>query len=359
MIYVVAYFANNLGDDLFVRYLLRRYPTTQFYLCSSNPLFLDCFKSEKNAHIISRLECYYIRLINKIKGYKGPFRNYRVFNKAVATVRIGGSIFIEDSNWRERNIYGEGKNLFIIGSNFGPYYTGDYKLAVERIISHSIDCCFRDKYSYETFQHIKQTRYAPDLLFGHHCDDLKVFEEYEYVGVCVIDFSNRKMLTQYLQIYENTIVDLCNYYLNKGKSIRFLSFCSHEGDDNAIERIRKKLPEREPIELVQYTGNMDSFLNEFRKCTVIIATRFHAMILGWKYRKRVLPIIYSEKMLHVIQDLKFNGVYWNVLSGDTAPINSLDEIKALDEELLASLVEKSDEHFRGLDKFLCNYSEEV
>lgn len=31
-IYIVAYCAKNLGDDLFVRTLVRRYPNKKFYL---------------------------------------------------------------------------------------------------------------------------------------------------------------------------------------------------------------------------------------------------------------------------------------------------------------------------------------
>ena len=39
----------------------------------------------------------------------------------------------------------------------------------------------------------------------------------------------------------------------------------------------------------------------------VIATRFHAMILGFLFGKPVYPIIYDEKQSYVLQDLNFFG----------------------------------------------------
>ncbi len=350
MVYIIAHFANNLGDDLFIRHLLSRYPYTQFYLCASNPSFLKCFSSYRNAQIINPFKCFLIKVINKIIGYRGPFRDYKAFKKATAVVRIGGSIFIETDGWKERFSYSAGENLFIIGSNFGPYYSAEYKNAVERIIEKSIDCCFRDRFSYETFKHLKHTRFAPDILFGYEDESAEGLGN--YIGISVIDFSNRKHLSELLQLYETGIINICNYFLSKGNHIKLFSFCVHEGDNNAINRIKDKLTNQDCVEIVQYSGDVDSFLHEFQSCSTIIATRFHSMILGWKYKKKVLPVIYSEKMLHVIQDLNFDGIYWNVFAGAKAPIDALDVIKPLDAELLAKMVAKSSDHFKVLDDFL-------
>lgn len=59
------------------------------------------------------------------------------------------------------------------------------------------------------------------------------------------------------------------------------------------------------------------------ECEYIVATRFHAMVIGWALRKKVFPIIYSKKTLNVIQDVNFHGKYWNLLSGQSYNVESL------------------------------------
>ncbi len=350
MIYITAYFANNFGDDLFVRYLLRRYPTEKFYLCASNPMILQCFRTENNAVIICRFKSYYLRLKNRLTHYKGPFRDYRNFRKADAVVRIGGSVFIESEGWKERYSYGQGNNLFILGANFGPYYTEEYKKAVESIISNSLDCCFRDKYSYEMFSSLKQTRYAPDILFGYPEGNTEPVSD--CIGVSIIDCSDRKKLSQYTTTYETGMADICNYYMKNGKRIKLFSFCSSEGDKNAAEHIRSHLNDPAGADVIEYTGNIDEFMQEFCSCSLIIATRFHAMILGWKLGKRVFPVVYSDKQAHVIRDLNYQGVWWDFRTGDAVPVDMLDGIEPLNDEIIDCLNQASAGHFRELDEFV-------
>ncbi len=351
MIYVIAYFANNLGDDLFVRELVRRYPEEKFYLCADTPQYLKCFEKEKNVHIVKGAEYYFVRIMNRMKRYKGPIRNFIMLRFAKATVRIGGSVFIETDGWNKKIISNEGKKLYVIGANFGPYYTDEYKEAISKKIEKSTDCCFRDYYSYELFREISQVRYAPDILFSYN-DCIDVDDNNNCIGLSVINLKGRNNISLYAERYESGIVEICNYYLRKNYKIKFFCFCKAEGDTFAIERIMNMILRSSDVELVCYNGEIDNFLKELKTCSILFATRFHAMILGWLFRKTVVPIIYSSKQLNVIQDLKFSGWCWNISEGEMLPDDWSEKILPSSYSFIDDAIMNSEKNFYYLDKFL-------
>ena len=44
----------------------------------------------------------------------------------------------------------------------------------------------------------------------------------------------------------------------------------------------------------------------------MVATRFHAMILGLSAKKKVLPLIYNLKTRTALEDLSFNGACYDI-----------------------------------------------
>lgn len=53
-VFLTAYMACNLGDDLFITILCERYPSVNFYLFCSEP-YTVAFKNIKNITVISEL----------------------------------------------------------------------------------------------------------------------------------------------------------------------------------------------------------------------------------------------------------------------------------------------------------------
>ncbi len=133
-----------------------------------------------------------------------------------------------------------------------------------------------------------------------------------------------------------------------------MSFCEFEGDHEAVNTIADSLPSSYLSKLRKhyYEGDLEKILEVMSQSTFVIATRFHAMILGWVYEKPVFPIVYSEKMKRVMNDIGFKGSYTD--------FNMLDQLKAT--EVFSSMhtnfiditaqAQNSKKHFNKLDAYL-------
>lgn len=356
--YIIAYCRQNLGDDMFVQSLVRRYPGILFN-CNIAPINGKAFCLEKNLKMPSRLDFFLQRALNKLKlQVKDQYRRKRA-KKSDLVIRIGGSIFIEDpsSSADHRDFSNYHNNEYIIGANFGPYYTDDYLKSVKMNLEGCTDICFRDKYSYNMFKNNTHVRYAPDVLFGY-----KFYPEYRHgngVGISVIAAHERTALAQLGEAYYDTIAEVCDLLITKKIPVRLFAFCEREGDMRAIDCILERTSNKDLIEICQYAGNIDGVLTEINACEYMIATRFHAMILAWAMGKKVLPVIYSQKQAHVLDDLSYDGYVWNLLGGELPVAGEivkqcLAAENTLDMDYLAKNAEKQ---FAGIDMFLQNKTE--
>ena len=86
-----------------------------------------------------------------------------------------------------------------------------------------------------------------------------------------------------------------------------------QGDFGAIGRFLGRLKQAggaiSPYDVVRYDGDMDAFLKSYLANEAAVCTRFHAMVLSVCGRQAYYPICYSEKTLHVLDELGFCGHY--------------------------------------------------
>lgn len=118
--------------------------------------------------------------------------------------------------------------------------------------------------------------------------------------------------------------------------------------------------DKEKIFDYKYRTNMNEVLKVIGEAKFIIATRFHAMILGFVFNKNVFSIAYSNKMLNILDDINFKGNYsdlrnLNSLSEETIYETFLNDTNYIDIEQQRRDTEK---HFEVLDKFL-DYNKET
>ncbi len=355
-IYISAYCNTNVGDDMFVLTLVRRYPDIKFYLFA-HPDHSAAFLNERNLWVPSRIWFFVFRILSKL-GLSSVKKVHESFaRRCDAVVKIGGSVFIEPENFcidDASNDYDFGR-IYYLGANFGPYRHEEYFDYIKSRLSGSKDCCFRDRYSADKFNSLGNVRYAPDILFG--CDFLPTEHRGTGVGISVISFDNRDKLNRYADKYYTMLADFSSLCISRHIPVTLFSFCKSEGDEKAIDEILKRVREDVGayVSKVLYRGDLQSFSDELNKCDCLLATRFHAMVLGFCMNKRVLPIIYSNKQTNVLEDIGFDGTVLDVLNGEFMTSEELlaacSKLKVFDVRRLSA---ESVEQFAKLDKYLCD-----
>lgn len=356
-----AYLNSNLGDDLFIKIISERYPNIIFRLVVSN-IYKETFKENKNIRIydlslFNKLDSLLLRLINK-----KPISNM-IAKNCIASVYIGGSLFIQKGNFDWHIIFRINKSrlihlqpFYLLGANFGPYQDEEFYIKYKELFKEYKDICFRESYSYNLFKDLDNVRISPDIVFNYKPH--KKVKPKKQIAVSVIDLKNRTNLNSFHLTYIIRLAQICESFISKGYEIQLISFCSNkEGDINAIEDIISGVEEKykDKVHQCLYQGkNIESIILILQESEYILATRFHAMILGWALERPVFPIIYSNKMLNVIKDTGFKGQYtrieeMNNLSMDDVMYNLKNNV------LLDNINElriQAEEHFKILDKLL-------
>ena len=214
------------------------------------------------------------------------------------------------------------------------------------------DVCFRDKYSYNLFKDLPNTRCASDIIFSMDASKVKITNRKR--AIISIISPKDKLDEKYQESYENKMIELIKFLDGKGYEICLMSFCKYENDEQEIENIINKLPKtyRDKVERYCYNGNIEQALNVLGDCQLIIGGRFHANILGLVLGKSILPVLYSDKTLHVLQDMEINVPIIDIRKLDEFDVKSLT-----DEQLNTHFdVEKqkkdAQRHFEKLDILL-------
>ena len=348
-IFLEMYLRKNLGDDLFLRAISRRYDDVKFYTIAGN----DYISNLGLKNVCGR--SFLRRAIDKLKR--------KVFGESAsggkryaAKVVLGGSMFIEQRQNKVelkkslREKYGDDESpLFVLGANFGPYRNKFYYDEYKKLFVGAKDVCFRDKYSANLFNDLRNVRMASDIIFGLDVESYSVKQEKKVV-VSVINLEKREKLQKYLETYEDKIVEISDKYAKCGYEVVLMSFCEYEGDEEAIERILKKVS-NDKIRSYYYRGNIGEALNQIASSEIVIGTRFHAVVLGLTFNKKTLPIIYSDKTRNMLEDIGFAGRF--------VEINEMSSIdfKDINSGLvryggIKKLRKDSERHFEKLDEYL-------
>ena len=349
-VYVHAYCRQNLGDDLFIKILVRRYPDVHFRINAPEE-YRKAFLDEKNVSFPHT---------QRRKLFQSWLAEQLIATVCYsAYVKIGGSIFMEPHNWKVKKPYPQwlrkrmNRKKYVIGANFGPYYTPEFLEFARANLSNYAGVCFRDQYSYQLFENKKKIRYAPDVLFGYHL--LSKPCRGKGVGISVVAMEKKMDVDQYAPIYYHTLAQVCDELIRDGVPVCLFAFCKAEGDVQAIQTILKQMDTPEKVEVCTYQGDSEAFLDRLNDCQQIIATRFHAIILGYLMQKPVFPIIYSPKQTHVLNDLNMK-TGWNLYAGEmmtaTAIVAECLDCSTISKEKIAQLEKDAQAQFYFLDNFL-------
>lgn len=354
-IFLYAYDRQNLGDDLFVHTITKRYPYVKFYMWSD-------LKNRENFRCLPNLKVLQkeggmARLLEHIRpSLAARYRNW-MENRCKAVIYIGGSIFMEYENWSQGENWweytAENRPFYVLGANFGPYHTEAYRQKMGQLYGKMQDVCFRDQYSYDLFRDVKTVRRAPDILFSYPMPQVKVAEKQIFVSVInCADRDGSYSLSVYDESYVRNMAKLLTKYRSEGYRLMLSSFCAHEGDEEGIQKILKVMgaENASDIQMLNYNGtNADELTRAIAQSEFVIATRFHAAILAIAAGRPVLPVIYSDKTLHVLQDLDFEGPMIDLRTCEDYTAVGTPGSFAVDRQ---KLTQEAQKHFAKLDEVL-------
>lgn len=362
MIFLYAYDKVNLGDDLFVYTICKRYPKVQFYLWSKK-YNKKTFQGVKNLKVIDQ-DSKFLNLLKKLHPSLYSRYKCKMEEKCNAVVYIGGSIFIEYDNWEQIlnwwDYEAHNRKFYVLGANFGPYKTEAYRNKLADILANVEDVCFRDKYSFDLFKNVDKVRYAPDILFNY---DFPNITNKKQIFISVIDCASRNSGLDKLSGNEEKYINLISQYIKRyaenGCTIILSSFCKIEKDEEMVAKIINQLSVevQNRVSIINYDGtNTYKLTTAIAESELVIASRFHGAVLGFAANKPVLPVVYSDKTINILKDLSFEGKFIDIRKIDDnsyiEPINIQYDKQIIND--IQNIKKKSCEHFKKLDILLEN-----
>lgn len=316
-VYLDIYLAHNLGDDLFLKIIAEKFPNVEFVVNYYGGFYSQEFSKYENI-IFPQYPMIY-RVANRLKVYDYISDVKRICRDTDGCIFLGGSIFREETYWKPlyewrmqlvNRFTSQNKPVFVIGANFGPVQSKEFIYSYQMFFKKCSDVCFRDSYSASVFSNIKQVRFEKDIVF--QLPMMEYISLDRAISISVIDPDHIPSLQGWSSNYIEWLSNGAVKMILKGYEVRLLSFCEGEGDLSICKSVRDKVElmlgqSTTKIKIVSYNDNMSEVLENISSSELVIASRFHANILALKLKKKLLPLIYSEKTVNVLKEVHFKG----------------------------------------------------
>ncbi len=361
-IMLYAYVDENIGDDLFIDLICKRYKDIQFYLYIPVK-YLNYYSNLKNLHCIPMKSFgKNTERINRwlFKERLLPILYWnRMYNldklwikKMDGNIWLGGSQFVETRDWKSVIKYKIKQQqlkqipFFSISATVGPFKTEEYETAVKMVIAGYKHIVFRDKWSYERMGEKANSSYAYDMVFTKKLLNQKKEKE---VCISVIDTYGR-FADEIAKSYEKWILSVSKYFLEKGYKLNFLSLCNNHHDNKAIQRIIKSIP-LDKVSVYSYSENMNEIISIISKSEIMVGTRYHSIVLGLKLGLKVLPVIYESKTENLLDMLGVTGIKIDNLLGASVE-NANNLMIQLSEVQIINISQNAEHQYFELDKWM-------
>lgn len=330
--------------------LFNRYPNVNFYIhCEKK--YSQAFSNIDNVNILNHNTPLTLDFANR--EFQG-------------IIYIAGSVFMQPKDYYEKSetnfkdhaafaseFKRNKKPFFYISCNFGPYDIKSYYEQSKKYLKLCTDVCFRDKYSFNLFKNLPNVRYAPDAALSWDYSKIKKIKG--SVGVSIIEPSVRWYIAQdkkedYYNFLKNNII----YLINQGKEIYLFSYCEFEGDVVAQKELLEIIPDNyhSKINLLNYEGNLESYLRKYNEMEYALCGRFHSMILSLIFGHKYYVTAYSDKTTNAMNDFKIKNQllkYEEIDSSEIIPISSYKKINYIKKMFLKY---KAKKQFKAFDKWL-------
>lgn len=334
---VDAYLENNLGDDLFIKILLERYPSVQFdFVNSVDSKILDRYN---NAHSVEMKLVRFFR-----RDYISSYISYII---------IGGSMFQQKGKWLKLYISRLLKNIMLkrshtniqyLGFNFGPVKTKLFLKLYKILFLKTVDnISIRDQFSKDT---LGIGSLYKDIVFSLDTDQFLNKKVPNSIGITVMNFRDDVEKTK---LYTKKIVDFINQVPSNYK-VNIYGFQSDGkiNDSTVIQEILARTKGK--VNAKQYIGDINEFLTDYFSNEFYITTRFHSLVLALLVQGNVRIMSYADKVENLVNDLNIQQNLINIEKDNlTSEIFNKSGTTNIN---LKELKNDAEKHFNKLDRIL-------
>ncbi len=357
----------NIGDDLFIYTICKRYPDITFII--SHAAKYGSIAQLGNVKFSRLLQFWlFFDVIEERNLLRKLVRRIMLFILQVFMGKHQIGVMIVGNAFKNYNYHGAEQiqwlaerqrlvtKFYLISTNFGPYNDARWVDDCAEVFQRLEDVCFRDQSSFSLFSNLPNVRIAPDAIFtfGNHVADFRDDKEKNII-ISLIDCNypgRASWLHKCTKPYENSMVSVINEAIINGYTITLLNANAAQ-DYEASKRVRDACNNPNKIQIINYEGHLDVVFELYQHASFIIATRLHAIILALLYGIPVLPIVYDSKVKGVLDSCCFSEP---AVSIEESECISFDFIKNLFKkysfELPVEIINRANDQFAELDKVL-------
>lgn len=319
-----GYFDKNLGDDLMLELAAENLSEHEIYMNTPYLRHTDEEKPYKMTDIDIKL---------KVIGSGFLLRNYTSM-----IYRIKEMI-------QDRGDYLKA----VLSCNISQYPNFLAEYVIKRQLSEFDFVTVRDTYSYEYIKKkLPQLKceYYPDIVFSIPNDRIKNCKNEGALGISAYnsygqtpDEVNLKFAEMADKFIEKTGRKVLLFALNTGL----------ENDIKAAKSIKNMMKNSVHTEIIAYDGILDNI----KRCSKMIGIRLHSVVLAMCAGVPVIPVAYSDKTLHMLNDLNFNG---KIFEWKNIDFNLLGELCMAETEKFAlddNIRKEASKHIKAFKEIFC------
>lgn len=283
-IHLTGYFDRNFGDDMMMKLVVRSLPEVTFLVEDTvdTPLLSEPNVMQKDRETC----CRFPKLVVTGSGFM---------------INTRAAFYTE----LLRYLKGHHPGHYCLGCNIEPLDNPIKGFLIrEKLNKFKLITC-RDQASYRWLCRNTckpEIHYLPDILFSLPDEWLPRTHNPEMLGISLMHRIGDKEDCPYYRAMAEAADE---WIRNTGKGVLLMAFDSGKEDDLfACRAVQALMQFSDRTEIVTHTDGTE-IPAAFSRCEKIIGARFHSMVLALRMGISFFPVVFREKMQHLICDLNY------------------------------------------------------
>lgn len=349
---VTGYLDRNFGDDMMIRILADAFPDGMFYINFSK---IDAAMS-----------------FESIPNIRPNTHSPEILQNLTAMVEIGGSIYHIYKKIALRRLktflatkryYGGFSNntkMVTLGCNINPIRDRRSAFVMKMILNGSALFTVREQFSIDTAKKIAPSSNSyrfHDIVFSmpdSFIDSSVPCENALGISVYRSYFSAER--ARHYSRFCKKMTALSDAYIEQtGNDVILLAFdTGNENDLHAAHYIRDHSRHPEKIRIVAHDDDGTNIINAIKRCRVVLGVRFHSIVMSIRLGVPFIPVAYSAKTDHLLEDLHYNGKLYRYESIADEPTETIlcDLLSAEAMPLTSEVRESAAMHIKKLKEVI-------